>query len=61
MSGPGWGKPGRSSGGGSSNGVGARTTSGSVTGIGWFGCGIVGMDARSIFLNHAERNLSVMR
>jgi hypothetical protein len=61
MSGPGCGKPGPSSGGGSSNGVGARTTSGSVTGIGWFACGIIGMDAWSILLNHAESNLSVMR
>jgi hypothetical protein len=42
MSGSGWGKPGPSSGGGSSNGVGGRTTSGSMTGIGWFGCGVVG-------------------
>jgi hypothetical protein len=51
MSGPGWGKPGPSAGTGSSTGVEGRTTSGSVTGIGWFG-GEVGMYVGPIFLNH---------
>jgi len=59
MSGPGWGKPGPSSGDGSSNGVGGRTTLGSVTGIGWLGRGVVGMPVHSS--QSRRKQLSVMR